>query len=164
VISAPLLVFSPAFWVYWDLAQKADAKVGAWIDAQELSERMWAGSRALMFARITGAFGRRFESILEINLQNLSRSEFDPGLLDWDRKLAEALVKAHSRLFKEWTKLSNSFPKGKPAKSTRPVRTQSVVYRPIPRHLSLVPMSTYRGYPWDRVLYSYPRPRLWDNS
>jgi hypothetical protein len=154
-------VFSPAFWVYWDLAQKADAKVGAWIDAQELSERMWAGSRALMFTRLTGAFERRFSSILEFNLRNLSRSEFDPGLLDWDRKLAEALVKAHTRLFREWKLLSASFPTGKPSKPIRSSRVKPVINRPIPHNLSLVPMSTYRGYPWDKSLFSYPRPRLW---
>jgi hypothetical protein len=163
VISAPLLVFSPSFWVYQNLVSLQDAKVGAWIDQQEFQERLWAGQRALMFASLNDAFERRLGMIYEMKFRDLTRDEFDPGLLDWDRKLAEALVKAHSRLFGKWSELAARYPDGNPS-LIRSRRVNSDLYRPIPFKRSLVPMSLYAGYPWDKSLFSYPRPRLTDSD
>jgi hypothetical protein len=152
LISMPLIVFSPSFWVYWDLVGRADAKLGDWLESSEISDRLWAGHRAIMFAR-----GWTFS--FEEAFKDLTRDECDPGLLDWDRKVAEAMVKVHSRLITEWAKLAAKYPTGRPSPS-RPPQRKPYIYRPVPRNLSLVPMSTYAGYPWDKS-FSYPRPRLW---
>jgi len=94
-IWAPLLVISPAFWVYYDLASRAEercaefrAKVNAFDQAR------WGG--------FIGDFFEDYNRDRVAPLNSLIKSTFDPNLLDWTRKLAEDNLRLHIELYHAW--------------------------------------------------------------
>jgi len=140
LIWAPLLILSPAFWVYYDLAHKAGERL---LEYQELLARY---EQAL--------WGREWMTLEGLDrvvrghhLMRLVRSTFDPDILAWDRQVAEANLRLHEQLFKKYAErvkvleMSARYKKSFSAKS----RFAKVVrYQTIPTNLSLVPL----GYTW----------------
>jgi len=144
---APFVICSPAFWVYWDLAERADGAVLAFhslIDEYEMGlyEAEWlitAGFRYLVAGDA---------------IRDLFRDSFEPNLLDWYRKVAEKDLLLHRKLFGLWntrvTKILDSR-----ANSYYPPEPVTYSESRTPTHLSLVPYG-YWGKSFKQVFIARP--------
>jgi len=136
----PLLILSPAFWVYYDLACRADERLETYnINVKALDEALW-GREWMMLEGL-------HHVVKGYYLKRLVKSNFDPSLLDWDRKLAEEDLSRQVELFKLWAdklkveKMSERYRSGFAQTLTfRRIKSQT-----IPTKLSLVPL----GYRWE---------------
>jgi hypothetical protein len=144
VISAPLVIISPAFWVYYDLATRARQTVQDYLDKLHKLQSALVWSNTWLYAPGTG-FSYKTDA-----LKRVVESTFDPGLLEWDRLQAEKIIECHVTFFaridaeiaaKEYLRrfiLENSTP------STEIIPVQSR-FRNIPSRLSLVQLG-YWGW------------------
>lgn len=93
LVSMALVILSPAFWVYYELANGAEERIARFSAARDRLDRVllnsWAGDGLDLAIRFKA-------------LRNFLRVNFDPDLLNWDRKAAEAILSRHVNLFKLW--------------------------------------------------------------
>jgi hypothetical protein len=142
-ISAPLVICSPAFWVYYDLACKGDEKLASFIeDSTRYYNKYSLAVRDMGLLRnpIRGSA----PSVRDMALE-LCRDTFDSRLLDWNRKVAEVMLSHHTGLWSSWDKYYRIETELREDKQRRDRnRTQNIFrryYKPIPRHLALTTYS-----------------------
>lgn len=140
-ISAPLVLCSPAFWVYYDLALKGDEKVSEFL---KKSTDYW-NQYTVILRDLSSPKRRKFariEPVREMSI-DLTRSTFDSRLLDWNRKLEETILSYHTKLFPSWDKYFLIEEELRLDKEYRDLsRSRNLFrkfYKPIPTHLALVP-------------------------
>jgi hypothetical protein len=140
-ISAPLVLCSPAFWVYYDLACRGDEKVSEFL---EKSTQYW-NQYTLILRDLSSPKRRKFariEPVREMSI-DLTRSTFDSRLLDWNRKVEETMLTYHTALFPSWEKYFHVEEELRLDKEYRDLsRSRNLFrkfYKPIPSHLALVP-------------------------
>jgi hypothetical protein len=96
VVSIALVVFSPALWVYYELASHAEERVAKFgeMKGRFLRNlfRSWANDGLDLPSRYN-------------SLRDFLRVNFDPDLLGWDRKAAEANLATHRALPGIWDKV-----------------------------------------------------------
>jgi hypothetical protein len=140
LIWVPLLILSPAFWVYYDLANRAEERMTEFQSKlRDLETCLWGRE---WFTLDGLAHAVRAES-----LAKLVKSTFDPGLLDWDRKVAELSCRLHKTLIKEWHDrvkvLKMSAEVTANYSKVIPVMPRRQVMQTIPTIRSLVPLGAY---------------------
>lgn len=145
---APLLLVSPSFWVYYDLAHRAEERV---LDFQQkmrdFDTALWG--REWMTLEGLGHIVRGHA------LARLVKSTFDPGLLDWKRKVAEQDVRIHFELIKAWARRVKVLMMSKrvTASYSRVTRSRRFVrYQTISTNLSLVPYGYWGAGPKQKIL------------
>jgi len=92
LISVPFVIFSPSFWVYYDLATRA--RVSVW----EFQDKLNNLDRALL-SPLLSRHSDLGDPAKAKALDAVLKSTPDPGLLEWDRLQAEKLVHVHQQLF-----------------------------------------------------------------
>jgi len=92
-VSAPLLIISPAFWVYYDQAARARTTIEDYLAKLNDLRRALVWSNHWLYKPGTGLDYKANA------LRSVMESTFDPGLLEWDRLQAEKMVKSHQELF-----------------------------------------------------------------
>jgi len=134
----PLLILSPAFWVYYTLACQAGDRLLEYQQKRfDYESSLWGREWMIL------------EGLAHIvrgaSLARMIKSAFDPGLLEWDRKVAEDDLRIHKRLFVEWkdrVKTIQMIKKSSAlfAGSRRPIVIKRTRFVVTPTHLALVPL------------------------
>lgn len=127
------MICSPSFWVYYDLAVHADERVA------EFKKKLYDYQ---LTSLIVGLSRKEFKpGLRESSLGSLIDSTFDPGLLEWDRKMAEVILSNHRKLFTEWSKEITYYRRLDEIRKFYKTPPRIVrVFKPIPHNLALVPM------------------------
>jgi len=95
LISGALVIISPAFWVYYIIAGKAEERIANFV---EMSNRL---HRTILSSWAHDGLDLRIRTR---SLKDFLRVNFDPDLLGWDRQAAEAILTRHSALPGLWEK------------------------------------------------------------
>nr|UOL49052.1 MAG: putative RNA-dependent RNA polymerase [Mitoviridae sp.] len=131
----PVWLFSPAFWVYYDLASRAAERVLEFkAKRTAFREARWMG--------FVGDYFRDYNVVRGSALNRLVRSTFDPGLLDWTRKQTEDNLRRHVALRSAWLEQLRKWENEDRLKLARAAYFRSR-YVVIPRHLALVPLGFF---------------------
>jgi len=142
-ISAPLVLCSPAFWVYYDLALKGDEKLAAFIEDSTIYYNKWS----LMTRDLSGKLHPKAEPVRSVRAlaMDLVRDTFDSRLLDWNRKVAEVMLSYHTGLWSSWDKyvaVETMLREDKERRDRNRSRNLfRKFYKVIPLNRSLVPIS-----------------------
>jgi hypothetical protein len=133
----PLLISSPAFWVYYDLAAKAEERHAEWkAKAIAFDRAVWGG--------FVGRFFEDFYRDRAIALERLVKSTFDPGLIDWTRTMTEDGLRRHSALRVAWLEKVRKWEVEDRLAENRNAYIRRLGRKVTPIHLSLVPV----GFVW----------------
>jgi hypothetical protein len=100
-ISAPLVICSPAFWVYYDLALKGDELLAEFTRKASAYKYQY---EMIQWDLIRPSITREEVPVLSVRSMALEiiQDTFESRLLDWNRKKAELALVQHTRLFKVW--------------------------------------------------------------
>lgn len=141
LIWMPLIIISPSFWVYYDLTATANRRLYEFIENKHLYDDLFDDRGWLMLDGL-------MPSVWGLALDNWLKSTFDPGLLEWDRKVAEEDLQMHKQLFVRWgvrsdqllsaRKIRELFPDYDP--NPAPAMEPRPFVNPVPFHKSLVPL------------------------
>jgi hypothetical protein len=93
VISMPLVLCSPAFWVYYTLASRAE---------ERLAE--FNAAKRSLFVRLLSSWHYDGLDLVgrKVSFQRFLRVNFDPDLLNWDRKAVDAILTRHQNFPALW--------------------------------------------------------------
>jgi len=147
-ISAPLVLCSPAFWVYYDLALKGDEKLASFIEDSTTYYNKWS----LMTRDLSGKLHPKAEPVRSVKAlaMELVRDTFDSRLLDWNRKVAEVMLSYHTGLWASWDKYVSVETMLREDKERRDRnRSRNLFrkfYKVIPTNRSLVPVPSQASH------------------